>query len=88
MRIILDTNILIHIEDPKELPRNLQDLLKILRRYGHQLFIHPASLRDINNDPNLERKRIMLSKIKGYPILEIPPEPDNEFLSKVGKTSK
>jgi len=88
MKIILDTNILIHIEDPKELPQNLQDLLKILRKYGHQLFIHPASLRDINNDSNLERKKITLSKIKGYPILESPPKPDGEFLARVGEISK
>lgn len=88
MKSILDTNILIHIEDPKELPQNLQGLLKILRKYGHQLFIHPASLCDINNDPNPERKKITLSKIKGYPTLESPPKPDSEFLARVGKLSK
>lgn len=52
MKVIFDTNILIHIEDPKELSKNLQDLLKIFREHGHQIFIHPASLKDIENDQN------------------------------------
>ncbi|MDI6903089.1 MAG: EVE domain-containing protein [Methanocellales archaeon] len=87
MKIILDTNILIHIEDPKELSRNLQDLLRILREHGHQPFIHPASLHDVNNDPDPRRKKVILSKLGGYPLLESPPQPTDEFLSIVGLPS-
>jgi rRNA-processing protein FCF1 len=84
MKIILDTNILIHIEDPKELSKNLQDLLRIFREYGHQIFIHPASLKDINNDKDEQRKKVILSKLKGYPVIEFPPKPTEDFLSLVG----
>ena len=87
MKVIFDTNILIHIEDPKELPKNLQDLLKILREHGHQIFIHPASLSDINNDPDEQRKNIILSKLRGYPPIESPPKVTGSFLSKVRKPS-
>ncbi len=87
MKIILDTNILIHIEDPKELSKNLQDLLKIFREHGHQIFIHPASLRDIDNDQNKSRKKVILSKLNGYPLIESPPKPTDDFLSAVGTVS-
>lgn len=86
MKVIFDTNILIHIEDPKELSKNLQDLLRIFREHGHQIFIHPASLKDIDNDQDENRKKIILSKLRGYPHIEAPPKPTNEFLSAVGKS--
>ena len=74
MKIILDTNILIHIEDPKELSKSLQDLMKLFREHGHQIFIHPASLKDIDNDQDENRKKIILSKLKGYPLIGSPPQ--------------
>jgi hypothetical protein len=88
MKIIFDTNILIHIEDPKELSKSLQDLMKLFREHGHQIFIHPASLKDIDNDQNENRKKIILSKLKGYPLIESPPKPTDDFLSVVGLSSK
>ena len=84
MKLLYDTNILIHIQDPKELSPNLQALLSIIREHGHQEFIHPASLKDIENDNNTERRRITLSKLRGYPRLPSPPTPDDEFTSLVG----
>lgn len=84
MKIIFDTNILIHIEDPKELSTQLQELLKMFREHGHQIFIHPASLKDINNDQDPVRKKIILSKLRGYPLIESPPKPTNDYLSLVG----
>ena len=87
MKIIFDTNILIHIEDPKELTKNLQDLRKILGENEHKIFVHPASIKDINNDKDEHRKKIILSKLKGYPVIETPPNPPNDFLSLVGASS-
>lgn len=84
MKLLYDTNILIHIQDPKELAPNLQALLTIIREHGHQEFIHPASLKDIENDKNAERRRITLSKLHGYPRLPSPPTPDDEFTTLVG----
>ncbi|MFA4935309.1 MAG: hypothetical protein WC568_05690 [Candidatus Methanoperedens sp.] len=87
MKVIFDTNILIHIEDHKELSEKLQDLLKLFRAYGHKEFIHPASLKDINNDKDENRKKVILSKIKGYPVIETPPKATNDFLSLVRASS-
>ncbi|MFZ3383251.1 MAG: hypothetical protein WA144_04930 [Candidatus Methanoperedens sp.] len=88
MKIIFDTNILIHIEDPKELSKSLQNLMKLFREHGHQIFIHPASLKDIGNDQDENRKKIILSKLKGYPLIESPPKPTDDFLSVAGLSSK
>jgi len=87
MKVIFDTNILIHIEDHKELSEKLHDLLKLFRAYGHKEFIHPASLKDINNDKDENRKKVILSKINGYPVIEIPPKATNVFLSLVRASS-
>ncbi|KXS44945.1 MAG: hypothetical protein AWU59_162 [Methanolobus sp. T82-4] len=84
MKILYDTNILIHIQDPKELSPDLQTLLSIIREHGHQEVVHPASLKDIENDSDEERRRVTLSKLRGYPILPSPPAPDDYFLSLVG----
>ncbi len=81
MKILYDTNILIHIEDPKELTPDLQSLLTIIREHGHQEFIHPASLKDIENDTDVKRREITLSKLRGYPRIHSPPKPDDEFIS-------
>ncbi|MCD4821222.1 MAG: hypothetical protein K8R11_03945 [Methanococcoides sp.] len=83
----MDTNILIHVEDPKVLPPNLQDLMKIFREHGYQKFIHPASLRDIENDQNEQRKEIIFSKLRGYPPIKSPPKPTIYFLSIMGPST-
>lgn len=83
MRLLFDTNILIYIEDPKELSPDLQELLALIRSNGHQVLIHPVSLKEISRDENQERRKITLSKLKGYPVL---PEQkmDSEFEAKIG----
>jgi hypothetical protein len=46
--------------------------------------MHPASLDDISNDNNVERRNVTSSKLRGYPPLPFPPVPDAEFTSIVG----
>ncbi|QLC50423.1 hypothetical protein HWN40_09335 [Methanolobus zinderi] len=84
MKILYDTNILIHILDPKELAPDLQNLLRLIREHGHQEYIHPASLKDLGNDTDIERRKITSSKVHGYPIIPSPPIPNDEFISLVG----
>jgi hypothetical protein len=84
MRVLLDTNVLIHREDPKVISADLQKLLKILQENGHQTLIHPASFNDISNDKNVDRRNVILSKIAAYPQLENPPVPDDQFYQLIG----
>ncbi|OQX21153.1 MAG: hypothetical protein BWK75_03820 [Candidatus Altiarchaeales archaeon A3] len=87
-RILLDTNILIDREDLKKVSEGLQELLKILNETNNKIVIHPLSLEEIKNDKNAERGGIVLSKLKSYPVIESPlnPENDNQFMSIIGKT--
>ena len=84
MRVLLDTNVLIHREDPKVVSADLRKLLKLLHENGHQTLIHPASFQDINNDKNIDRRTVILSKIAAYPQLENPPVADSNFYQLIG----
>jgi len=74
MRILLDTNIFIPLEDSSQvLDESLSGLVKLANQYGHPLLIHPASKEDIERDSNQKRREISLSRIDKYPLLELPP---------------
>lgn len=74
MRILIDTNILIPLEDiDNVIEESFSQLCNICNTYGHQLMLHPATLEDLQRDRNINRREIMLSKLKKYPLLEYPP---------------
>jgi rRNA-processing protein FCF1 len=87
MRILIDTNIFIYREDPAILPENLQTLLRITRENKHIIMVHPASMKDIENDSDAKRRKIMISKLKSYPILESSPVPDKAFLCLISNST-
>lgn len=74
MRFLLDTNILIPLEDSKiVLEPNLANFVRLASSNGHVLLYHPASERDIERDVNEERKRTTLTRLQRYERLENPP---------------
>jgi len=75
MRILIDTNIFIYRESDQVLTENQQNLSRILHEIGALQLVHPLSVRELMKNSNLEKKRIMLSKIRTYPQLESPPDP-------------
>jgi hypothetical protein len=85
MRILLDSNIFIYREDYRVISQDLIDLLKILAEINAELVIHPLSLDEIKGDRNIERREIVLSKIRTYPELGLPPDPEQDptFLTKI-----
>ncbi|MFZ5828265.1 MAG: GNAT family N-acetyltransferase [Bacillota bacterium] len=88
MRILVDTNVLIPLEDTKELMAGASaELVRLANRNHCTLIVHPASLEDVERDPDTSRKRIVKSKIQKYNILEQAPVPDINFLVRVGGTS-
>lgn len=84
MRVLLDTNILIGREDPKLPPEGLPDLLRLLNQNGVVLLVHPASLKELEGDPDLERRQLILAKTRSYAQLEQPPTPSHRFVMAVG----
>jgi len=83
-KILIDTNVFIPSEDYKEVPLAISELLRLLQTYHHSIQVHPSSVKDIERDTEKERRKIMLSKVGKYPLLESPPEHDQIFISKIG----
>jgi predicted GNAT family N-acyltransferase/predicted RNA-binding protein with PUA-like domain len=74
MNILLDTNIIIPLEDTsKILDSSFAELRKLSAEQRHCLYIHPMQFEDIKRDKNQERQAIVLSRLKQYSQIENPP---------------
>lgn len=74
MRILLDTNIFIPLEDSSvDIDATLAELNRVVSG-KHQLLVHPASKDDLNRDKNEARKKKILARLNKYQKLESPPE--------------
>ena len=72
MRILLDTNIFIPMEDSSN---SLDEQLATLHRLSQlklELLIHPESQKDIQRDKDESRKSAMLSRLNKYMLLTSP----------------
>ena len=72
MKFLLDTNVIINLEDDKELSIRFTRLLKLGTSNNHSFLIHPASKEDIRRDTNIQRKKITLTKLSKYAEIESP----------------
>ncbi len=86
MRVLLDTNILIGREDPKLPPQDLTDLLRLLNENNVVLMVHPASIGELERDPNLDRRQLIRAKAAAYPQLEQARTPSEDFIAALGGT--
>jgi ribosomal protein S18 acetylase RimI-like enzyme len=65
-RILIDTNIIINLEDHKEIGKHYADLTRICGQYGITLFAHEAAQDDVARDRDADRRRVSLSKLEKY----------------------
>lgn len=85
MNVLLDTNILIPLEDTsKLLVPSFAELRRLSAEQHHCLYIHPIQLEDIKRDSNQERQKIVLSRLGQYSQIENPPVLSNEECHKLG----
>ncbi len=71
MRFLLDTNILIPLEDSSlPLRESLARFVRLAHENGHQLVYHPASEDDIRRDRDENRRRRTLERLVQYTRLE------------------
>ena len=70
LKLLLDTNILIALEDPKPLEPALAALSQKAQLHGLALFLDEAAVRDVERDPDAMRRDRTLSKLRRFPILE------------------
>lgn len=82
MDVLVDTNILIHRESDAIVPPDLRELERAINEEGHRILTHPASVGEMRQDPNDERRVQAESRVETYPVLSYPPSPspnDTEF---------
>lgn len=83
MRILLDTNILIHREAAVVVQQDIGLLFNWFDRLGHQKYVHPVSIEEINLHQDERVRNSFAAKIASYHILQIEAEmhPDVKSLS-------
>lgn len=69
-KFLLDTNILIPVEDARTTPESYASLLRDLQANGHTTHVHEATLADVGRDPDAARRAISLSKLEKYPRIK------------------
>lgn len=74
LRFLLDTNILIPLQDSMlVLEPSLANFVRLAGVGGHQLLYHPASKTDIDRDKNIQRRDRTLARLQQYTKLERAP---------------
>ncbi|MCQ2605966.1 MAG: GNAT family N-acetyltransferase [Bacteroidales bacterium] len=85
MNILLDTNIIIPLEDTgRRLDSSFAELRKLAAEQQHCLYVHPLQVEDINRDKNTERKQIVLSRLNQYSKIDNPPVLTEDECIKLG----
>lgn len=85
MNILIDTNILIPLEDTgRTLDPSLAEMRRLSEQNGHVLFVHPAQEEDIRRDQHENRRNIVLSRLNQYQEIPSPPTLSEESLKEYG----
>lgn len=73
LRFLLDTNVLIPLQDSYQvLEKNLANFVRLAGAGGHQLLHHPATIADFERDANAERRARNLQRVRQYDALQQP----------------
>lgn len=85
LRILIDTNILINLEDNKVINKQFSDFYRLAITNNCQVLYHPKAIPvDISRDNNSDRKEIIKSKLEKYEKLKDYTEPTAEFKAHIG----
>ncbi|GLB49414.1 PIN domain-containing protein [Neptunitalea lumnitzerae] len=83
MRILIDTNILIELEDNRVITESFAKFYRIAITNECEILYHPKAIpMDVSRDKNTERKKIIISKLNKYQSLQDYAKPTVEFTSK------
>jgi hypothetical protein len=85
MRILIDTNILIHLEDNKVIDEQFAKFYQFANANKCDIYYHPACVRDLKKDKDADRKDITLTKLNKYSQMPDPATPTAEFILSVGQ---
>jgi len=88
-KVLIDTNVIIELEDHKEVSPIFARFLQLSVQHGVRVFVHERALADVERDKNANRKTITRSKIKKFESLsgiKLPPRDD--LIARFGAMNK
>jgi GNAT superfamily N-acetyltransferase len=89
LKLLLDTNIVIALEDPGSIAPALAQLSEKSQLHGLSLFIDEACIADIKRDSNLARRAATLSKLSKFPMLkDVAHRTDAQLTERFGEMKK
>src|SRR6266478_3296604 len=74
-KLLVDTNVIIGLEDPQHVQKSLADLVRIAAEYNVGLFVDRANYDDVTRDKNVARLSVTLSKLEKFQKLRGIPMP-------------
>jgi hypothetical protein len=80
-KYLIDTNVLIGLEDPREVSPDFASLVQLAGKHGVGIFVHEATRDDIQRDSDVARRRISLSKAAKFPLIQRVRDLTNDQLS-------
>lgn len=89
IKILLDTNIFIYLEDNAVTDDKVLELTKrLFDSNDYKIVIHPKTKQEIEKIKDIKKKEIFKSKIAVYKEINSPPIPNNTFHNTVGCNNK
>ncbi len=76
IKLLIDTNVVIGLEDAKEVGPAFAELSRKCGEQHIDLFVHEASYQDVSRDPDTQRRAVTLSKLQKFQQLRgirLPP---------------
>lgn len=67
--LLIDTNVFIGLEDPREVPANWASLMALTAKHHIGIFIHEAARDDIARDTDKTRRAVSLSKAAKFQLI-------------------
>lgn len=82
MKVLLDTNIIIHRETPKVINADIGLLFNWLDKLNYKKYIHPLTIDELNKNRDQKTVETFNIKVQSYNQI-INPAPENELLKNV-----
>lgn len=88
MRVLLDTNIVVHRENKRVSNYSIGHLFRWIDRLKYDKVIHPLTIFEIQKYRDPETQETLSVKLESYDVIKTVQPPDAAFLSQVGPPEK
>ena len=85
MRVLLDTNIVIHRENKRLTNFSVGTLFYWLDKLNYQKYLHPLTLQELKGYQDKETQKVLDIKLNAYNIQRAPAIPDEKFTTLIGE---